>query len=37
MERWQQIDALFQAALERDPPERDVWLREPAKATPITA
>jgi serine/threonine-protein kinase len=28
MERWQQIDALFQAALERDPAERDAWLRE---------
>src|SRR6516164_2498001 len=28
MERWQQIESLFQEALERDPAERDVWLRE---------
>jgi Tol biopolymer transport system component/predicted Ser/Thr protein kinase len=28
MERWQQIQSLFQGALERDPAERDAWLRE---------
>jgi hypothetical protein len=28
MERWQQIESLFQEALERDPAERDAWLRE---------
>ena len=28
MERWQQIESLFQEALERDPAERDVWLQE---------
>ena len=28
MERWQQIESLFQEALERDPTERDAWLRE---------
>src|SRR5215831_21404378 len=28
MERWQQIESLFQQALERDPTERNAWLRE---------
>jgi Tol biopolymer transport system component/predicted Ser/Thr protein kinase len=28
MERWQQIEFLFQEALERDPAERNAWLRE---------
>ena len=28
MERWQQIESLFREALERDPAERDAWLRE---------
>ena len=28
MERWQQIESLFQEALERDPAERDVWLQD---------
>jgi serine/threonine-protein kinase len=28
MERWQQIQSLFQRALERDPAERNAWLRE---------
>jgi Tol biopolymer transport system component len=28
MERWQQIESLFQQALERDPEKRDAWLRE---------
>jgi len=28
MERWQQIESLFQQALERDPAERNAWLRE---------
>jgi serine/threonine protein kinase len=28
MERWQQIESLFQAALRREPAERDVWLRD---------
>jgi serine/threonine-protein kinase len=28
MERWQQIESLFQGALERDPAERNAWLRE---------
>src|SRR5215472_6064583 len=28
MERWQQIESLFQAARERDPAERNDWLRE---------
>jgi serine/threonine-protein kinase len=28
MERWQQIESLFQEALERDPAERNSWLRE---------
>jgi hypothetical protein len=27
MERWQQIESLFQEALERDPVERNAWLR----------
>ena len=28
MERWQQIETLFQDALQRDPASRDAWLRE---------
>jgi eukaryotic-like serine/threonine-protein kinase len=28
MERWQQIESLFQEALKHDPAERDAWLRE---------
>ena len=28
MERWQQIESLFQEALEHDPVERNDWLRE---------
>src|SRR5260370_12423890 len=28
MERWRQIESLFQEALQRDPAERDAWLRE---------
>jgi len=28
MERWQQIESLFQEALQRKPGERDAWLRE---------
>jgi serine/threonine protein kinase len=28
VERWQQIESLFQGALERDPAERNAWLRE---------
>src|SRR6516164_8630813 len=28
MERWQQIESLFQEALQRDPAERNAWLRE---------
>ena len=28
MDRWHQIDLLFQEALQRDPAERDAWLRE---------
>jgi hypothetical protein len=28
MERWQQIESLFQEALQRDPAERDAYLRE---------
>src|SRR5260370_31136140 len=28
MERWQQVESLFQEALQRDPAERDAWLRE---------
>jgi serine/threonine protein kinase/Tol biopolymer transport system component len=28
MERWQQIQSLFQDALERDPAQRNAWLRE---------
>jgi Tol biopolymer transport system component/predicted Ser/Thr protein kinase len=28
VERWQQIESLFQEALQRDPAERDAWLRE---------
>ena len=28
MERWQQIESLFQEALERDPAQRNAWLRE---------
>jgi serine/threonine-protein kinase len=28
MERWQQIESLFQAALEHNPAERNAWLRE---------
>jgi Tol biopolymer transport system component/predicted Ser/Thr protein kinase len=28
MERWQQVELLFQKALERDPAERNAWLRE---------
>jgi serine/threonine protein kinase/dipeptidyl aminopeptidase/acylaminoacyl peptidase len=28
MERWQQIESLFREALERDPAERNAWLRE---------
>jgi serine/threonine protein kinase len=28
MERWQQIESLFQEALERNPAERNAWLRE---------
>ena len=28
MERWQQIEEIFQQALERDPAERNPWLRE---------
>jgi hypothetical protein len=28
MERWQQIESLFQEALQRSPAERDAWLRE---------
>ena len=28
MERWQQIETLFQDALQRDPAQRDAWLRE---------
>src|SRR5215471_18260198 len=28
MERWRQIEALFQEALQRNPAERDAWLRE---------
>src|SRR5215471_18736393 len=31
MERWQQIESLFQEALERDPAERNAWLREACK------
>src|SRR5262249_27513492 len=28
MERWQQIESLFQEGLQRHPAERDAWLRE---------
>src|SRR5215831_8846891 len=28
MDRWQQIESLFQQALERDPAERNAWLRQ---------
>src|SRR5260370_40078415 len=28
VERWQQIEALFQDALQREPAARDAWLRE---------
>ena len=28
MERWQQIESLFREALERDPAERNAWLRD---------
>jgi serine/threonine-protein kinase len=28
MERWQQVESLFQEALQRGPAERDTWLRE---------
>ena len=28
MDRWQQVDSLFQEALQHDPAERDAWLRE---------
>ncbi len=28
MERWQQIESLFQEALQRDPAERDAYLRQ---------
>ena len=28
MERWRQIETLFQDALQRDPASRDAWLRE---------
>jgi hypothetical protein len=28
MERWQQIESLFQEALQHDSAERDTWLRE---------
>ena len=28
MERWQQIESLFQEALQHNPAERDAWLRE---------
>jgi hypothetical protein len=28
MERWQQVESLFQEALQRGPAERDAWLRE---------
>jgi hypothetical protein len=35
MERWQQIESIFQEALERDPAERNAWLRKPARTTPI--
>jgi serine/threonine-protein kinase len=28
VERWQQIESLFQEALQRDPAEREAWLRE---------
>jgi serine/threonine-protein kinase len=28
MERWQQIESLFQEALGRDPAERNAWLQE---------
>src|SRR5215831_2262534 len=28
MERWQRIESLFQQALERDPAERNAWLRD---------
>ena len=28
MERWQQIEYLFQEALQHDPAEREAWLRQ---------
>ena len=28
MERWRQIESLFQEALQRDPAERDAYVRE---------
>ena len=28
MERWRQVESLFQEVLQRDPAERDAWLRE---------
>jgi serine/threonine-protein kinase len=34
MERWQQIQSVFQKALERDPAERNAWLREACQLDP---
>jgi hypothetical protein len=31
MERWRQIESLFQEALQRDPVDRDAWLLEPCR------
>jgi len=28
MERWRQVDSLFQEAMQRDTGERDAWLRQ---------
>ena len=32
MERWRQIESLFQKALRRDPAERDAYLREACRS-----
>ena len=34
MERWRQVESLFQDALQRDPAERDAWLQEACRGDP---
>ena len=35
MERWQQIESLFQEALQRDPAERDAYVREACRGDSV--